>query len=87
MLLLQGLLNCTSVFRESIADLSFCLADLLCVTFGAMDHVDDVSGCAAYAMSCLSFFTCGEKGVRRGSFFHKRTRLHRFLLQRKILGV
>ena len=43
------------------------------MTFGALDHVDDVSGIAADAMTYLSFFTCREKGVKRGSFFNKRT--------------
>ena len=56
-----------------IADLSFCLTNVLLVTFGALDHVDDISGRAADAMTYLSFFTCRGKGVKRGSFFNKRT--------------
>ena len=67
-ILLQGLLNC-----ESIAELSFPLTDVLCEIFGALDHVDDGSRCAADAMSYLSFSTSKEKGVRRGSFINKGT--------------
>ena len=61
MFLLQGLLNYTSVFPETIADLSFGLTDVLCVTFGALDHVDDVSRFAANALSYLSFSPLEKK--------------------------
>ena len=40
-----------SVFPKSVAHLSFCLTDVLCMAFGALDHIDDVSGCVADAMS------------------------------------
>ena len=74
------------VFPKTITDSPFRLSDVLCVTFGALDHVDGVSGCAAYVTLYFTLFTCREKGVRCGSFFIKGTVLHRFLLQGKMPG-
>ena len=49
------------------------VSPMYCVWRMALHHVDDVSGCAADAMSHLSVFTCREKDVKRGSFFNKET--------------
>ena len=63
-----------SVLSTRLPELALSLADLLHITFIALDHVNEIGRGTGDVVTDVSFVG-GEEGVRRGSYCSKRTRL------------
>ena len=64
-----------SVLRTRLTELALSFANLLHITFIALDHVNEIGRGTGDVLTDVSLFVGGEEGVRRGSYCSKRTRL------------
>ena len=72
-----------SVLRTRLTELALSFANLLHITFIALDHVNEIGRGTGDVLTDVSLFVGGEEGVRRGSYVVKGHVLHLLLLQRK----